>query len=213
MNAVDAIILTVLLLSVLVGLFRGLISEVLSLVTWAVAFWVAWTFGPMVSEHFAKTIPTPTLRFTAGYGICFIAMLVVGALVRFVVRRVVDGTGLGGTDRLLGMLFGFGRGLLLVALMVFLVGLTPLTHEPMVQQSSLMPQFNGIATWLEQELPSNVRHLQPPSLNFPDHLNIPDHLKNLPNLQNVLPAALPSHGFSSPAAASSAANATHYSNG
>ncbi|GLQ96632.1 CvpA family protein [Dyella mobilis] len=199
MNAVDLIIIAILGLSVLVGLWRGLISEVLALVTWVAAFWVAWRYGPMVSAHFDRSVENPILRLLIGYGICFIAVLIVGALLRFVLHQLVDGTGLGGTDRLLGMIFGFARGVLLVTLVVFLVNLTSFAREPMWQQSSLLPQFQGMAAWLEQEMPPNVReHLRPG--------NLPEHLQNL---QNVLPAGLPPHESNSPAAASSAAGARH----
>jgi membrane protein required for colicin V production len=88
MNAVDVIIIAVLLLSVLVGLWRGLISEVLALLTWIAAFWVAWKFGPAVSAHFDRMIQTPVLRLAVGYGLCFIAVLIVGALVRFGIHHV-----------------------------------------------------------------------------------------------------------------------------
>lgn len=200
MNAVDLIIIAVLALSVLVGLWRGLISEVLALVTWIAAFWVAWTYGPTVAAHFEHSIETPILRVFLGYGLCFIAVLIVGALVRFAIHTLVDSTGLGGTDRLLGMIFGFARGLLLVTLLVFLVDQTGFAREPMWQQSTLLPQFNSLAAWLEREMPPNVReHLHPE--NFPVHL------------PNVLPGNVPAHSSTSPAAASSAAGATHHTNG
>ena len=200
MNAVDLIIVAVLALSVLVGLWRGLISEVLALATWIAAFWVAWTYGPAVSMHFEHSIQTPILRVILGYGLCFIAVLILGALLRFAIRTLVDSTGLGGTDRLLGMIFGFARGLLLVTLIVFLVNQTGFAHEPMWQQSTLLPQFKSMAAWLESEMPPNVR----------EHL----HPENLPvHLPNVLPKGLPAHSIPSPAAASSAAGTTHHTNG
>lgn len=200
MNAVDLIIIAVLALSVLVGLWRGLISEVLALATWIAAFWVAWTYGPDVSAHFEHSIQTPMLRVLVGYGLCFIAVLILGALLRFAIRTLVDSTGLGGTDRLLGMIFGFARGLLLVTLLVFLVDQTGFAREPMWQQSTLLPQFNSLAVWLEHEMPPNIRqHLHPE--NFPVHL------------PNLLPGSMPAHGSSSPAAASSATGATHHTNG
>jgi membrane protein required for colicin V production len=200
MNAVDLIIIAVLAMSVLVGLWRGLISEVLALATWIAAFWVAWTYGPAVSAHFDRTIESPMVRLLVGYGLCFIGVLIVGALLRFVIQRLVDSTGLGGTDRLLGMIFGFARGVLLVTLMVFLVNLTSFAHQPMWQQSVLLPQFKGLAAWLEQEMPPNVReHLHPG--------NLPVHL---PDLHNVLPPPnAPAHGSTSPGAASSASGTTH----
>src|ERR1700758_5159379 len=192
MNAVDLIIIAVLALSVLVGLWRGLISEVLALVTWIAAFWVAWTYGPAVSTHFEHSIETPLLRLLVGYGLCFIGVLILGALVRFAIQALVDSTGLSGTDRLLGMVFGFVRGLLLVTLLVFLVDQTGFAREPLWQQSTLLPQFNSLAAWLEHEMPPNVRqHLHPE--NFQVHL------------PNLLPGNVPAHSTTSPAAASSAA--------
>lgn len=201
MNAVDVIIIAVLVLSVLVGLWRGLISEVLALLTWIAAFWVAWTYGPAVSGHFDRMIQSPVVRMVVGYGICFVAVLIVGGLIRFGIQMLVDSTGLGGMDRLLGMIFGFARGLLLVTLIVFLVNLTSFAREPMWQQSVLLPQFNGLAAWLEQQLPANVR----------EHLHPDEVSEHLQHLQNMMPRAIPTpaHVTTSPAAASSAAGTTH----
>jgi membrane protein required for colicin V production len=182
---IDYIIVGVLGLSVLIGLWRGLISEVLALATWIAAFWVAWTFGPAASAHLERSIHEPSIRLVAGYALCFVAVLVLGALLRFVVHRLVESTGLSGTDRLLGMLFGFARGVLLVTLMVFLLGFTAFVHDPWWKQSVLLPQFQGAAAWLGERLPESVReHLHP--------VAIPDHLPALPV---TLPAGvLPAHG-------------------
>ena len=87
---------------------------------------------------------------------CFVAVLILGALLRFVISKLVEGTGLSGTDRLLGMLFGFARGVLLVTLLVFLVGFTAFTRDPWWQQSVLLPQFQRVAVWLEQRVPASV---------------------------------------------------------
>lgn len=181
MNWIDYTILGALALSVLVGLWRGLVSEVLSLAAWIAAFWVAWTFGPRVAAQFEHAIALPAARIALGYGLCFVAVLIVGAVVRFIVRRLLWSTGLGGLDRLLGMLFGFARGVLLVTLAVFLAGFTPLTREPGWQGSLLLPQFRGVAAWLGERVPANVRrHLQPPA-------DLP-RLPALPQLPGASPA-------------------------
>jgi membrane protein required for colicin V production len=161
---------------------------VLALVTWIAAFWLAWTFGPAVSAHFEHSIEVPAVRLVVGYGLCFVAVLVLGALLRFVIHRLVESTGLSGTDRLLGMCFGFARGVLLVTLMVFLVGFTAFTRHAWWRQSALLPQFQAAASWLGERLPAGVReHLHPDAL--------PDRLRALPG---SLPASL------APAAAGSA---------
>jgi len=201
LNWADYIILAVLGVSVLIGLWRGLISEVLALVIWIAAFWVAWTFGPSVAGYFEHSITLPSARIAAGYGICFIAVLILGALVRFLVSKLVEGTGLSGTDRLLGMVFGFARGVLLVTLAVFLLGFTAFVRDPWWSDSVLLPQFKGMAAWLGERVPDNVRH----------YLNPQPLLDHLPALPAGLPGASPATGHQNhPAAATTAASATSY---
>ena len=130
MNWLDGIILGILVLSVLIGLMRGLVAEVLSLVAWIAAFWVAAVFGPDVAGLFENSISLPMARIALGYAICFFGVLLLGMLVRFAARRLIWSTGLSGIDRLLGVLFGFVRGVLVVTILVFLVGLTAVTREP-----------------------------------------------------------------------------------
>ncbi|AIF48473.1 CvpA family protein [Dyella japonica] len=199
MNWADYIILAVLGVSVLIGLWRGLISEVLALGIWAAAFWVAWTFGPSVATGLEHHIELPSARIFVGYGACFVAVLILGALVRFLVSRLVEGTGLSGTDRLLGMVFGFARGVLLVTLGVFLLGFTAFIRDPWWHDSVLLPQFKGVAAWLGERVPDNVRH----------YLNPPALLDHLPALPASIPGASPATGHEiHPAAATTAAPAT-----
>lgn len=180
MNWIDYIVIGVLALSVLIGLWRGLISEVLALAIWVAAFWVAWMFGPVVAAHFEHLIELPSIRIIVGYGLCFVAVLILGALLRFVIGKLIESTGLSGTDRLLGMLFGFARGVLLVTLLVFLLGFTAFTRDPWWQQSVLLPQFQRVAAWLEQRVPASVR----------DHLHPAAVLEHLPSLPTALKAPI-----------------------
>ncbi|MBD8879606.1 CvpA family protein [Rhodanobacter sp. 7MK24] len=173
MNWIDFTILGVLGVSVLIGLFRGLVSEVLALAIWIAAFWVAWLFGPMVSAHLGM-ITMPMLREAAGYALCFVLVLVLGAFLRFFVQRLLVSTGLSGTDRLLGMVFGFVRGALIVCVLVFLCQLTGFTREPMWRQSMLLPPFQSATIWLGQQVPPSVRqHLNATAAtnSLRDHLN------------------------------------------
>jgi len=194
MNWVDYTILGVLGLSILVGLWRGLVSEVLSLAAWVVAFWVAWTFGPSVASQFEHSISLPAARIALGYGLCFVAVLIVGALLRFIARRLLWSVGLSGLDRLLGMLFGFARGVLLVTLLVFLAGFTALTREASWQGSVLLPQFTGAAGWLGDRVPPGVRRYLHPPAELP---RLPAGLPTLP----VLPGGSPARAQSVPSAA------------
>ncbi|WP_108471385.1 CvpA family protein [Rhodanobacter thiooxydans] len=180
MNWTDYIIIGVLALSVFVGLWRGLISEVLALAIWIAAFWVAWMLGPAAAGRLEHVIELPSARIIVGYGLCFVVVLILGALLRFVISRLIESTGLSGTDRLLGMLFGFARGVLVVALLVFLVGFTAFTRDPWWRQSVLLPRFQHVAVWLGQQVPPSVRgYLHPPAV-----------LAHLSSLPAALPAPI-----------------------
>ena len=155
MNWADYCIIAALGLSVLMGLWRGFIGEVLALACWVLAFWVAWNFGDKLAAQFT-VITLPSARLLLGYAICFIAVLIAGAIVSFLMRKLVAGSGLTGSDRLLGMVFGLLRGLALVTLTVLLLGFTPFPHDPWWRQSQLLPGFQQSAQWLSARLPADV---------------------------------------------------------
>lgn len=162
MNAADILILAVLALSMLFGLLRGFASTVLSLSCWIAAFWVAWAFGAQVAVFYGGFIGEPAGRLVAGYLTCFIGVLVVGAVIGWLVRKLLDHGGLRGGDRLLGLLFGLARGLLLVTFAVLILGFTALSREAgWWRQSLLLPSFEGGASWFAARLPAGVtRYLE-----------------------------------------------------
>lgn len=181
MNWTDELILAVLLLSVLVGLWRGLVSEIMALGIWMVATWLAWHYGPMVAARLPASVDLPSARIISGYLLCFIAVLVAGALLRFVLDRLIESTGLAGTDRLLGMVFGLVRGVLLVTLTVFLLGFTAFARDPWWQQSQLLPRFESVAARLSSQLPADIyQQLNPARL-----------LRHWPAAPTSVPARMP----------------------
>lgn len=162
MNWADYTILAMLGLSVLMGLWRGFIGEVLALAVWVCAFWVAWVFGPPLAERFSASISTPSARVLLAYAVCFVAVLIAGAIFTFLVRKLVEGSGLSGSDRLLGMVFGLVRGVALVVLVVVLMGFTPFPRDPWWSESRLLPSFENGAQWLTARLPESVsKYLEP----------------------------------------------------
>jgi membrane protein required for colicin V production len=155
MSWVDYCIIAVLALSSLMGLMRGFIGEVVALACWVIAFWVAWMFGPQLAAAFTA-IDTPSVRLLLGYSICFFAVLIAGAIFSFLMRKLIMGSGLSGSDRLLGMVFGLLRGLVLVTLLVLVLGFTPLAKDPWWQHSEMLPTFQRAAAWVSERLPPEV---------------------------------------------------------
>lgn len=144
---VDWAIIAIIVISCLISLKRGFVKEALSLVTWIVAGVVAWMFGGALAQHLTSFIEMPSARIIAGCAILFVATLLVGALVNFLISELVRVTGLSGTDRFLGMVFGGARGALLVVVLVGLLSLAPVQQDPWWQQSSLIPHFLLVADW------------------------------------------------------------------
>ncbi|MEO7936632.1 MAG: CvpA family protein [Dokdonella sp.] len=168
MNWFDYAIIATLALSILVGLWRGFIGEVMALVCWALAFWVAWMFGPVLADHFSARISVPSVRVMLGYVVCFVAVLIAGAIVSYLLRKLVSGSGLSGTDRMLGMVFGMVRGFALVVLVVLLMKFTPVVRDDWWQSSRMLPTFERSAIWVTAFLPDNVaKYLEPAAAVIP----------------------------------------------
>ncbi len=146
-NWVDFLIIGVVVLSALISLLRGFVKEALSLVIWAVAGMVTWLFGGGLAHHFSPFIETEALQVLAACATLFIATLIAGAVLSFILSRLIQATGLSGTDRLLGIFFGAARGAILVAVAVGLLDLSPLVSEPAWRNSSLVPHFLLVADW------------------------------------------------------------------
>ncbi len=153
---VDYAILAVVLLSAFVSLIRGFVREALSLAGWVLAFWLALRFAPKLAGVIGDTIGDPTLRLAAAFLGLFIATLVVTGIINFFAAQLVQRTGLTGTDRMVGMVFGVLRGILLVAVVVLLAGLTNLPQSPWWGDSLFLHHFQVMAVWLRGFLPGDI---------------------------------------------------------
>lgn len=153
---VDFIIIGVIALSALISLIRGFVREAFSLAAWILAFWVAWTFFRELAIQLEGMISVQSARLGVAFLILLVATLILGGLVNFLMRQLVEKTGLTGTDRLLGMFFGAARGALLVAILVLLAGLTVLPTDPWWYESALIVYFQELAIWLRDLLPPDI---------------------------------------------------------
>lgn len=160
---VDYVIIGVLALSALIGVIRGLIREVVALGVWVAAFAAAWIYYEPVAEQLTPWISTPSLRLGLAVVLLIVGVLILGALVGYLLGLLVDRTGLTGTDRLLGMIFGGLRGVVLVAALVFIGGATPLIEDPWWDESQLIPYFEQTAETLLDYLPHEIVEKLPES--------------------------------------------------
>ena len=153
---VDYILLGVIVISALLSLWRGFVTEAISLISWIVALWVAVVFFQNLALLMNDWIDTPSIRDVSAFAILFVGTVLVGGLVNYLAGQLVAKTGLTATDRALGTLFGIARGIVIVAVLVLLAGLTALPEDAWWQEALLLGHFQDMALWLRSFLPANI---------------------------------------------------------
>lgn len=145
---VDYTILGVITLSALVSLMRGFVKEALSLAGWVAAYFVAKLFYPVLSAQLVGRLEPEILRHAASGVLLFVGTLFVVGLINALIGKLVAAGGLSGTDRMLGMVFGAARGILMVAaLTYFLAYFTRFPEQDWWRTSQLIPQFQQVGVW------------------------------------------------------------------
>ena len=161
---IDVIIAIVVVLSAIIGFFRGFLREVLGLATWIVAFFVAFRFAPTVETLLIDWIDMDSARLVVAFAAVFIGVLIVGAILNYFLGQLVSGTGLAGTDRVLGIAFGVARGVAVLVLLVMLAGVTSVPRDAWWQNSIFIAKLEHGAIWARGYLPPNVAG----AITFPD---------------------------------------------
>lgn len=156
----DLVILAIIAISLLVGALRGFVKEVFSLAVWCIAFVVSFQYSAPVAQWLEPSINLPSARTAMAFAGLFVSVLIIGGLLTFLVGKLVEKTGLTGTDRLLGGFFGVARGLILVVMVILVAGFTPVPKDPWFGESRLIRAFMPLVLWSKSLLPESVtRHI------------------------------------------------------
>jgi membrane protein required for colicin V production len=148
MTWADWAIIAVLGISALISVVRGFVKEVVSLLIWLAAAIIASIFHDQLAAVMADLIDTPSLRMLAAWVILFVAVLLVGSILNYLLGKLVQATGLSGTDRLLGLLFGIVRGLIIVMVILTIVPkMLPVMEDQWWLESTLIPYFMQYEDW------------------------------------------------------------------
>ncbi|WGE34399.1 CvpA family protein [Actinobacillus genomosp. 1] len=162
---VDIIVIGLIAFSILVSLWRGFISEVLSLAGWVVAFFVASGFYPYLSSYLTQVNSvylqnSEYLRNGIAAAVLFILTLIVCGIITALLSKLIDTTGLSATDRVLGGAFGALRGILIVAaILFFLDTFSSASQTELWKESQLIPHFDFIVKWFFEQLQANSSFL------------------------------------------------------
>ena len=152
---VDLVIIAIVGLSVITGLSRGFIKELIALGVWIVAIWLAFTYLSTVEGMLLPYLHDQTVRKVVAFIAILLATIIAGGVVNLVLGLILRHSGLSGTDRLLGMGFGFVRGVFIVALIMLVLQMAAIPNH-FLQQSRLYPKFVPIVNWLGGFMPNLI---------------------------------------------------------
>lgn len=158
---VDLTLFAMIAVSVLVGLWRGLVFEMLAVLGWLAAYFAAQWFAPDLAPHLPIGASGSALNHAAAFAVVFLLALVIWGVAARVVRMLVRAVPVISTaDRLMGAAFGLVRAVVLLLVIATVVGLTPLTKSQAWQQSRVVVWSNGFLQSMKHVLPADFyRHL------------------------------------------------------
>lgn len=161
MPVLDWIFVGVLLASMLLGAWRGLVFEVLSLVSWMAAFVLAQWLAGDVAQRLPMSGASDVVRYAAGFVLVFVAAVMLGSLLATLVKSLMSAVGLRPVDRVLGAVFGAMRGVLLLLLATVLVGMTPMKASNTWQESVGVGVAAAVLKGLKPVLPADLEKFLP----------------------------------------------------
>ncbi len=154
-------VLAIIGVSIIVSMMRGAFKEMLAIVGWLVAFYVAKTYASLLSPMLPQDIPTEALKTLAAFLILLIAVLFINSLLSIAISSIISKVRLGWLNRFLGIVFGFAKGVLIVCVLVFLAGLTSLPKERMWTDAMLSSPLEVLVKstfpWLPYSVTKHVK--------------------------------------------------------
>lgn len=158
----DLTVLAVLGISILLGVMRGLVKELMALASWVLAFVAARQFAASAATFLPQSVQPAELRLAIGFVVLLLASLVVLWLVGLLLTEAIQALGLSSANRSAGALFGLLRGLFIVVVAVMVGGLTSLPESPGWRNAWLSPPLVEIAltarAWLPDSVKANVKY-------------------------------------------------------
>lgn len=160
MTVFDYAVLVIVGISILISLMRGAVREILSLIGWVLAFYVARTYAIQVVPLLPYDIPSEKLKMLAAFIIVFLAVLLITSLIAIALSGLLKEIGLGWLNRLLGGMFGFLRGLLIVTVLMILAGMTQLPKDERwtnaMFSAPLEALVKTVLVWLPKSITQHV---------------------------------------------------------
>ena len=166
-NWVDFGIIGIIVFSIIISFFRGFVRETVSVVMWLLAIIIAIKFVEPTQLYLKPWIASPSIRYAVDCIGLFLSTLIIGILINILIHVLIKKTSLSLANRLLGIFFGAGRGLLIVAVLLMFVSVESIKDSDWMKKSQLAPKFQPMVSWLNEFLPLQFKHFSHWLANHP----------------------------------------------
>jgi membrane protein required for colicin V production len=147
-SGIDIAIIAVIAISIITGVMRGFLRELIALFAWILAIWLSFKYCHLVAAWLSPYVPDRNIQLGAGFLVMLVFILLMGAVVNAILGFLLRHSGLSSADRLLGMGFGFTRGVLIVSLAMAIIGLTGFNIKSYQASSRLYAYFEPLSNWV-----------------------------------------------------------------
>ncbi len=159
MTVVDYLLIAIVCVSAIISIFRGFVKEALSLASLILAIWAAAQFGPQMGDLIGGSIESATLRAWLGRVVLLVGILFAGGMVSWLISELLDSSGLSGTNRAVGMIFGLARGIVLAGVFVLLLDFAGFSESSWWKESKLIPYAAPVAEFVSEAAEDGIEYL------------------------------------------------------
>lgn len=158
-NYFDIAIVVIILITALIGFMRGLVWMGIFLATWTAAILLAIKFKDDIAQALPIKLSSEVAQTGLAALLIFLGVLIAGAIINYLLHKIVNAIGLGTFDRILGTGLGIALGALAITLLTMLLSLTELPNQEMWLKSKFIPKFQEAATWLQTLIPADLNDI------------------------------------------------------
>ena len=153
---IDIIIIVLFTISILIGIYRGFVKETLSVASWLLAAWVAFTFGEQAAVYIKPYVAQEPLDLLIAYVAVFLVALIAFSIVSYILSKIFESTGMTGIDRSIGSIFGFVRAVVIVVALIMVGRFMAMDNQQWWMDSGFIPYFEPMVEWVKTFLPEDV---------------------------------------------------------
>ena len=153
---IDIVIIAIFAMSALIGIYRGLVKEILSVASWVLAAFAAFQFGEQASEYIKPYVKQEPLDLAIAYVAVFLVSLILFSIISHIISQVFESSGMKGVDRSIGSLFGILRAAAVIVALILVGRFMAMDNQQWWIDSKFIPYFEPLVDWFKSYLPADI---------------------------------------------------------